>query len=111
MRSLRCAVIGAGMAGILSVMKLRDAGIDDVTIYETGEGFGGTWRENTYPGLPCDVPYPLYTSSSEPIPAGTRRLAPGPEINVYFCDVARRHPRQCRLARNEGSWGPLSEEP
>ena len=103
MRSLRCAVIGAGMAGILSVMKLRDAGIDDVTIYETGEGFGGTWRENTYPGLSCDVPSHLYSYSSEPNPGWTRRFAPGAEINAYFCDVARRHARQCRLARNEGS--------
>jgi len=91
MRALRCAVIGAGMAGILSVMKLRDAGIDDVTIYEKGEGFGGTWRENTYPGLSCDVPSHLYSYSSEPNPDWTRRFAPGAEINAYFCDVARRH--------------------
>ncbi len=91
MQSLRCVVIGAGMAGILSAMKLRDAGFDDVTIYEKGEGFGGTWRENTYPGLSCDVPSHLYSYSSVANPAWTRRFASGAEINAYFGDVARRH--------------------
>ena len=91
MRSLRCAVIGAGMAGILAVMKLREAGIDDVTVYEKGTGFGGTWRENTYPGLSCDVPSHLYSYSSEPNPDWSRCFAPGAEIHAYLCDVARRH--------------------
>lgn len=91
MGDLRCAVIGAGMAGILSAIKLRQAGIDDVTIYEKGDGFGGTWRENTYPGLACDVPSHLYSYSFEPNPEWSHRYAPGPEIRAYFEDVARRH--------------------
>ena len=33
MRDLRVAVIGAGMAGIASVIKLREAGIDNVTVF------------------------------------------------------------------------------
>jgi cation diffusion facilitator CzcD-associated flavoprotein CzcO len=91
MRELRCAVIGAGMAGILSAIKLRQAGIDDVTIYEKGDAYGGTWRENTYPGLSCDVPSHLYSYSFEPNPEWSQRFSPGPEIRDYFENVAVRH--------------------
>jgi cation diffusion facilitator CzcD-associated flavoprotein CzcO len=55
-RGLRCAVIGAGMAGILAAIRLREAGYDDVVLYEKADRPGGTWRENSYPGLACDVP-------------------------------------------------------
>ena len=50
-RPLRFAIIGAGMAGVLSAIRLCEAGYDDWTVYEKGECVGGTWRENTYPGL------------------------------------------------------------
>jgi cation diffusion facilitator CzcD-associated flavoprotein CzcO len=90
-RDLRVVVIGAGMAGVLSAIKLREAGYDDVTVYEKGESVGGTWRENTYPGLSCDVPSHLYSYSFEPNPEWTQRFSPGPEIRRYFEDVARKH--------------------
>ena len=60
-RPLRFAVIGAGMAGILSAIKLEEAGQTDFTVYEKADRPGGTWRENTYPGLSCDVPSHLYS--------------------------------------------------
>ncbi|MGH2684776.1 MAG: flavin-containing monooxygenase [Actinomycetota bacterium] len=88
---MRVAVIGAGMAGILAAIKLRAAGIDDVTIYEKGDCYGGTWRENTYPGLSCDVPSHLYSYSFEPNPDWSHRFSPGAEIQAYFDGVARRH--------------------
>jgi len=62
-RALRFAIIGAGMAGILSAIKLKDAGLSDFTVYEKADRVGGTWRENTYPGLACDVPSHLYSYS------------------------------------------------
>ena len=62
-RHLRFAVIGAGMAGILSAIKLTEAGYTDFTVYEKADRPGGTWRENTYPGLACDVPSHLYCYS------------------------------------------------
>ena len=55
-RALRFVIIGAGMAGILAAIKLREAGHDDVVIYEKADRIGGTWRDNSYPGLTCDVP-------------------------------------------------------
>lgn len=90
-RDLRVAVIGAGMAGILSAIKLTEAGITDVTVYETADRVGGTWRENTYPGLSCDVPSHLYSYSFAPNPGWSRRFAAGPEIQRYFEHVAAQY--------------------
>lgn len=89
MRPLRFAIIGAGMAGILSAIKLTGAGFTDFTIYEKGERVGGTWRENTYPGLSCDVPSQLYCYSFAPNPEWSHVFSPGEEIRTYFEDVAR----------------------
>ncbi len=88
---VRFAIIGAGMSGILSAIKLREAGYDDFTIYEKADRLGGTWRENTYPGVACDVPSHLYSYSFEPNPDWSQRFSPGDEIQAYFEDVARRH--------------------
>jgi cation diffusion facilitator CzcD-associated flavoprotein CzcO len=87
-RPLRFAVIGAGMAGILSAIKLQEAGFDDFTVYEKGDRVGGTWRENTYPGLACDVPSHLYSYSFALAPEWSHRFSPGPEIEAYFERVA-----------------------
>ena len=62
-RELRFAIIGAGMSGILSAIKLSEAGLDDFTGYEKAKRLGGTWRENSYPGVACDVPSHLYCYS------------------------------------------------
>ncbi len=88
-RPLRVAVIGAGMAGILSAVKLREAGIDDFTVYEKADRLGGTWRENTYPGIACDVPSHLYCYSFALNPDWSHRYSPGAEIQAYFEQVAR----------------------
>jgi cation diffusion facilitator CzcD-associated flavoprotein CzcO len=90
-RPLRFAVIGAGMAGILSAIKLREAGYHDFTVYEKADRLGGTWRENTYPGLACDVPSHLYCYSFALNPDWSHRYSPGPEIRAYLERVAREH--------------------
>jgi cation diffusion facilitator CzcD-associated flavoprotein CzcO len=90
-RRLRVAVIGGGMAGILSAIKLAEAGLDDFTVYEKAERLGGTWRENTYPGLSCDVPSHLYCYSFALNPDWSRLYAPGDEIEAYFEQVADDH--------------------
>src|SRR3546814_2043666 len=78
------------MAGIASVIKLREAGIYDVTVFEKARDVGGTWRENTYPGIACDVPSHLYSYSFAPNAGWTHAFSPGDEIQAYFRDVARR---------------------
>ena len=54
-------VIGAGMTGILATIRLRRAGISDITVLEKAGNLGGTWRENTYPNVACDIPSHMYT--------------------------------------------------
>lgn len=87
---LRFVIIGAGMAGILSAIKLAEAGFDDVVVYEKADALGGTWRENTYPGIACDVPSHFYSYSFALNPEWSRRYAPGAEIRCYFDSVAHR---------------------
>jgi len=83
-RDLRFVIIGAGMAGILSGIKLLEAGFKNICIYEKADKIGGTWRENTYPGLTCDVAAHAYTYSFEPNPDWSHYLAQGGEIQAYF---------------------------
>jgi cation diffusion facilitator CzcD-associated flavoprotein CzcO len=90
-RDLRFIVIGAGMSGLLAGIRLREAGYDKVTILEKAAKLGGTWRENRYAGLYCDVPAHAYTYSFAPNPDWSSYLAPGPEIQRYFEDVADRY--------------------
>src|SRR4029453_8442967 len=91
MRHLRVGVIGAGMAGILSAIKLREAGWTDLVVYEKADRLGGTWRENTYPGIACDVPSPLYSYPFPLNPDWSQSFSPGEEILGYFDRVASEH--------------------
>jgi len=79
------------MAGILSAIRLREAGITNFVIYEKADRLGGTWRENTYPGIACDVPSHLYSYSFEPNPDWSHQYSPGGEIQAYFEGVARKY--------------------
>ncbi|KHK90175.1 flavin-containing monooxygenase [Novosphingobium malaysiense] len=90
-RELRSIIIGAGMAGLLAAIRLKARGETDFTIYEKGDKVGGTWRENTYPGLACDTPAHSYTYSFAYNPDWSAYYAPGPEIREYFERVAREH--------------------
>jgi cation diffusion facilitator CzcD-associated flavoprotein CzcO len=110
---LRFAVIGGGMAGILAAIKLHEAGYTDITVYEKADRLGGTWRENTYPGVACDVPSHLYSYSFAPNPEWSHVFSPGPEILKYLEAVAHRHGVEkyvqyssevMRMAFEEGRW-------
>ena len=89
--SKRFAIIGAGMSGILTAIKLKERGITDFVIYEKASRLGGTWRDNTYPGLSCDVPSHVYAYSFELKPDWTHRFSPGAEIQGYFEGVAKKY--------------------
>jgi len=84
------AVIGAGPGGIAMGRELRAAGYD-FTIFERGDGFGGTWRNNTYPGAACDVPSHLYSYSFALNPRWSKTFANQPEILAYLERVAADH--------------------
>jgi cation diffusion facilitator CzcD-associated flavoprotein CzcO len=88
-RELSVGVVGAGFGGIGIGIRLRQAGIEDFTIFERGESVGGVWRANTYPGAACDVPSHLYSFSFAPGHHWSRRYAPQPEILRYLDETAR----------------------
>lgn len=79
-------VMGCGMSGILAGIHLKNSGKKFI-ILEKANTLGGTWRDNTYPGLTCDVPSHAYTYSFEPNPEWSRILPPGSEIQQYFRTV------------------------
>jgi cation diffusion facilitator CzcD-associated flavoprotein CzcO len=87
----RIVIVGAGFAGMCMGIKLKEAGIHDFVILESGDDVGGTWRDNTYPGCACDVPSHLYSYSFEQNPDWSRMYGPQPEIWDYMRRVARKY--------------------
>ncbi|RCS57319.1 flavin-containing monooxygenase [Microbacterium sp. JB110] len=85
--SVRTVIVGAGFAGIAAGIALKRAGDDDFVILERADSAGGTWRDNRYPGVACDVPAHLYALESHPWPEWSRTFAPGGEIRTYLDHV------------------------
>ena len=83
----KVAIIGAGASGIAMAVSLQRAAIP-FEIFERADDVGGTWRDNTYPGLACDVPSHLYRYSFAPNAEWTHEYSPGAEIHAYFRGVA-----------------------
>jgi len=83
MKQYEVVVIGAGLSGVCAAIKLKEAGIENFHVFEKGSDVGGTWRDNRYPGVACDVPSHLYSYSFAPNPEWSRWYAPGPEIWDY----------------------------
>ncbi len=77
------AVIGAGLSGIGMGIALRRAGIDDFVICERAGDVGGTWRDNTYPGVGVDIPAQAYQFSYELNPEWSGVFARGDEVQEY----------------------------
>jgi cyclohexanone monooxygenase len=55
-------VIGAGFAGLYMLHRLRQLGLR-ARVFEAGDGVGGTWYWNRYPGARCDVESMQYSYS------------------------------------------------
>lgn len=83
----RAVVIGAGLSGLAAADHLRRAGIE-FTVYERAGEVGGTWRDNTYPGLFVDVVSRQYEFPFQPNFDWSRKFAPGSEIQAYLVRVA-----------------------
>ena len=90
MRQPSVLIIGAGATGMLAYIKLHEAGITDVILIEKADRVGGTWRENTYPGIACDIPAPHYCYSFEPY-VWTHHLAYGGELQDYMEHVGHKY--------------------
>ncbi len=108
-------VVGAGFAGIGLGIRLARAGRRSFAILERAEEVGGTWRDNRYPGVACDIPSHLYSFSFRPKPDWSRVFAPGDEIREYLRECVREegigpHVRlgtealEARWDEEEGRW-------
>ncbi|CZT25729.1 related to monooxigenase [Ramularia collo-cygni] len=89
--SLKVCVIGAGLAGITAGVMLpaKVPGIE-LTILEKNGDVGGTWYENVYPGVRCDVPSTVYQASFSPNKNWSEQYAQGSEILEYWKSIARK---------------------
>lgn len=83
-------VIGAGMTGILAGIKLAEAGYDHVII-EKNADVGGTWFENTYPGVGVDTPSHFYSFSFEINPEWNHYHPKGHDMQAYLLRVAGKY--------------------
>ena len=86
-------VVGAGFAGLYMLHQLRGLGLK-ARAFEQGDGVGGTWYWNRYPGARCDVESMQYSYSfSDELQQEwdwSERYAPQPEILKYANHVADR---------------------
>lgn len=68
-RKIRVVCVGAGVSGLILAHKYKyELKMDeyiDFTIYEKNQDVGGTWFENRYPGVACDVRLQLRSTESK----------------------------------------------
>ena len=87
-------VVGAGFAGMYMLHRLRGMGLT-ARVFEQGDGVGGTWYWNRYPGARCDAESLAYSYSFdaelEQQWQWSERYATQPEILRYAEHVADRH--------------------
>ncbi|WP_026198015.1 flavin-containing monooxygenase [Sciscionella marina] len=79
----RVLVIGAGISGLCTAIKLQQAGIDYLVV-EKNASVGGTWLENTYPGCGVDTPSHLYCFSFAQNPRWPRYFAKRDHVYEYL---------------------------
>ncbi|KAE8325961.1 hypothetical protein BDV39DRAFT_177726 [Aspergillus sergii] len=91
-RNIKVGVIGAGIGGITAgiLLPAKLPGLD-LRIFDKNADVGGTWYENTYPGVRCDVPAHVYQSGFAPNTQWTEEFAQGHEIRDYWQGLARKY--------------------
>ena len=91
--SFDVVVIGAGFSGLYMLHKLRGLGLT-ARVFEAGDGVGGTWYWNRYPGARVDIESQEYSYSfSEELEnewQWSERYAAQPELLRYLNHVAER---------------------
>ncbi|HEY7798914.1 MAG TPA: NAD(P)-binding protein, partial [Hyphomonadaceae bacterium] len=92
-QKLDIAIVGAGFSGLYMLYKARQLGLA-ARVFEAGDGVGGTWYWNRYPGARVDVESHEYSYSFSPELEETwnwsERYAAQPELLRYLNHVADR---------------------
>jgi cation diffusion facilitator CzcD-associated flavoprotein CzcO len=94
------AIIGAGFSGIGAAIALQRAGLERFVVLEEGDGVGGAWHWNRYPGLAVDIPSFSYQFSYRQRPDWSRVYAPGAEIKAYAEHCVDHYGLRSRLRLN-----------
>lgn len=81
--AFKVLVIGAGFSGVAAGIKLKEAGIPFVIIEKNVE-VGGTWYENTYPGIGVDTANHFYSYSFDNNADWNHFFAKGDDIEAYI---------------------------
>ena len=84
-------ILGAGISGIGMAANLLKENITSFLILEKKEAVGGTWRDNTYPGLCCDVASHFYAFSFELNPNWSKKYPEQSEILDYLEMVTEKY--------------------
>jgi cyclohexanone monooxygenase len=87
---IEVAVLGGGIAGLLSGAYLKKAGVGDVRVIEMGGDFGGVWYWNRFPGIQCDNDAYCYIPLLEELNyMPTKKFADGAEIYEHCRRIAK----------------------
>lgn len=103
-------IIGGGFSGIGAAIKLDEIGIRDYLLVEQGDGIGGAWHFNTYPGVAVDIPSLSYSFSFERNPEWSRVFAPGAELKAYAEHCVDKYDLRSRIRLNTGINGACFDE-
>jgi 4-hydroxyacetophenone monooxygenase len=88
--TMKVTIVGAGMSGLLTAIRLQQAGIG-FEIVEKNPDVGGTWLENIYPGCRVDSPNHMYSYSFEPNHEWPQLYSTQDVLLSYFQRTADKH--------------------
>ncbi len=82
-------IVGGGFGGLLSAVRLKQAGVTDLRILDSASDFGGTWYWNRFPGAACDIESYIYFPLLEETGyMPVERYSKAPEIRAHSRRIA-----------------------
>ncbi len=88
--TMTVAIVGAGLAGIITALAAADAGVT-YEIFDRNSEVGGTWLTTTYPGIGVDTPSAYYSLSRDVNPNWTSYYPQGAEYQAYLVALADKY--------------------
>lgn len=91
-RPVKVVIVGAGIAGISAAVLLpRKVNNLSFTVYDRNDRVGGTWAENVYPGVRCDVTSQVYQLTFAPNLDWSEYYSKGEEIQQYYARLTEEY--------------------